>query len=114
MIFRVVFLGLEAVSVFYSTFLSPPESIWTPLDSSGLYPKYSQVHIFRGDWSPLHSTPVKSSPVQWTPLKSKYSTKYSKVIYHSTPFFKLSLKIITDYSDVICHSTAYFELSLKM
>jgi hypothetical protein len=41
---------------------------------------------------------------------------YSDVIYHSTAFFELSLKMwfIINYSDVIYHSTARFELSLKM
>src|ERR1700678_3488740 len=61
-----------------NTFLSPPYSIWTPLDSSGLYPKYSLRHILV-QWglestplhsTPLHSTPLQSSPVQSSPVQS--------------------------------------------
>ena len=88
---------------------SPPHSPyglqWTPY---GLYPKYSLGHISR--WSPLHLYSVQSTPVQSTPVL---------VIYHSTAFFELSLKILsnitdTDYSDVIYHSAAFFKLSLNM
>jgi hypothetical protein len=32
-----------------NTFLSPPKSIWTPLDSSGLYSKYID-YVFRKDY----------------------------------------------------------------
>ena len=45
----------------HSTLLSPPESIWTPLDSTGLFTKYSQVHILMQ--TGVHSTPVQSSPL---------------------------------------------------
>ena len=46
-----------------STFLSPPESIWTPLDSTGL--QWTPVHFIHSpkitpsvDWTPVHSTPL--------------------------------------------------------
>ena len=73
-----------------------PNILLSPPESSGLYPKCSQVVW---DWSPLHSTltPVHSSPLQSTPLH------YSNITYRSTPFFELSLKMSCITSTKVLH-----------
>ena len=70
-------LGYDAGNVIIFQYFAVPPRVH--MDSTGLYPKCSQVVL---DWSPLHSSPLHSSPLH-----------YSDVIYHATPFFKLSLKM---------------------
>ena len=89
--------GLESTGVLesselYSTLLSPPESIWTPLDSSGLQWTLYKIQPsadIDADWSPLHSSPLQSTPLEYSKVKL-----YIILHYFSSWVWKCDLSLI--------------------
>ena len=97
--------GLQ-IHLQHNTLLSPPQSTWTPLDSTEVHLKVeglgemesSPVHSTQVYSSPLkgtrgngvHSSPVHSTQVQTSPLKGRGGNGVQSSPLHSTPLHSLS------------------------